>query len=640
MIVTETDGSWGSATEVTDLPARATAANDGGYDYLQAVSCPSAGNCVATGGYQSAGSDADGTETIDPMVIQESNGNWGQGQALEPPSAPAAGSDDYEIAHLDSVACPSAGGCVAVGIYRDSSDNLQAMVATELNGVWEAPAELTLPANADPSLPDAQASSVSCPAAGSCTVGGAYWSLAQSSLEPMVIQESNGAWDQATEVGVPSGANAAPQASFYGLSCPAGGACVGVGDYQDASSQPQAMVDDESGPAPAISKTYTVDVPVEGSWQDPVSSGVLPWLSVSGSVTGTVTLTSSTTPTFGYVLPGAGAPHQTALLTITTSAGSTALSLLSGESFINERPGAGSNPNGPAAGTTSGIPIKLTGASSPKLAEQTLAISLGHTATHWNYNDTASSVNASYTDDLTFTWTLYPGALTGLAQVAGTSSNACSAVSSDISLEPGSYDFSPDVSTAPVCSVLKSGFTSLGSAFDEVPDAIIHTVQTDYAQVTHHAHHVESAPPTAPNAPLDQKADVQPLTGASVQHLAAQSLTGAAFGSAQEEMVTISAPVKSGPLATSQMLAGSKEITVLGGKLDGTKVELVISGPGYGATREILIRHHVAGVRVKLPRHRRKGRWFIGLFDLHGVHLQGGKLHGKALLESSTWVQG
>lgn len=39
-------------------------------------------------------------------------------------------------ANMDSVSCPSAGNCTAVGGYTDSSGNEQGVLSTETSGTW------------------------------------------------------------------------------------------------------------------------------------------------------------------------------------------------------------------------------------------------------------------------------------------------------------------------------------------------------------------------------------------------------------------------------------------------------------------------------------------------------------------------
>jgi hypothetical protein len=68
---------------------------------------PSAGNCVAAGFYNT------GINQYQPMLATEQNGRWMQGTAVPlPPGVGQSYSGD-----LNSISCPSANACVAVGGY-------------------------------------------------------------------------------------------------------------------------------------------------------------------------------------------------------------------------------------------------------------------------------------------------------------------------------------------------------------------------------------------------------------------------------------------------------------------------------------------------------------------------------------------
>ena len=104
-------GTFGQATEVS-APANTE-------PELFGVSCTSGDNCVSVGTY--GGRAMEATET---------GGTFGH--AIEV-SAPSNAASD-PLAVLDGVSCPSAGNCVAVGSYLDSSLHLHAMEASETGG--------------------------------------------------------------------------------------------------------------------------------------------------------------------------------------------------------------------------------------------------------------------------------------------------------------------------------------------------------------------------------------------------------------------------------------------------------------------------------------------------------------------------
>ncbi len=115
-VVGEQNGVWGQAIEVPGLAALAK----GGQAVVSSVSCASAGNCAAGGGYD----DSDGHEQ--GFVASETNGVWGQ--AIEVPGLAALNKGGS--AGVGSVSCASAGNCAAGGSYLGGSGHQQ--------GSWSA----------------------------------------------------------------------------------------------------------------------------------------------------------------------------------------------------------------------------------------------------------------------------------------------------------------------------------------------------------------------------------------------------------------------------------------------------------------------------------------------------------------------
>jgi hypothetical protein len=101
-VVVERNGVWGKAIDVPGLAALDT----GRGSDVTSVSCASAGNCVAGGGY-STGTKGQG------FVAVERNGRWGK--AIEVPGLGALNTGGG--AGVSSVSCALAGDCSAVGGY-------------------------------------------------------------------------------------------------------------------------------------------------------------------------------------------------------------------------------------------------------------------------------------------------------------------------------------------------------------------------------------------------------------------------------------------------------------------------------------------------------------------------------------------
>jgi hypothetical protein len=116
-VVGEAGGSWGTAREV---PGSAALNKRGAADF-QSVSCASAGNCSAGGGYEAS------TGVSEAYVVSEVNGTWRSAEEVPGSAALNKGAG----AQVDSVSCASAGNCSAGGSYLDSSKDSQAFVVSE-----------------------------------------------------------------------------------------------------------------------------------------------------------------------------------------------------------------------------------------------------------------------------------------------------------------------------------------------------------------------------------------------------------------------------------------------------------------------------------------------------------------------------
>jgi len=122
-IVTERNGRWGTATEIPGTRARS---------WVNAVSCGSAGNCAADGGY------IDNSGHIRPFVASERDGRWA---ATEVPGIASLTSNipghggNTEVSATSclngyclpgAMSCLSTGYCLAGGYYGDYFGHRQA----------------------------------------------------------------------------------------------------------------------------------------------------------------------------------------------------------------------------------------------------------------------------------------------------------------------------------------------------------------------------------------------------------------------------------------------------------------------------------------------------------------------------------
>ena len=299
MVAIEMSGVWGQASELT-LPSGANMAAKGDQEaFLNSVTCTSPGECVTVGSYD----DANGIRQA--MVAAETSGVWGQASEFTMLPSDASTAPGDQSAALASVTCTSPGNCVAGGDYVDTNgrDDHQAMVTTETSGVWGQASELTLPSGANTAASDQNVAlaSVTCTSPGNCVAGGSYEDTKGSNdYQAMVAVETSGVWGQASELTLPSGANttAGDQSAFFGsVTCTGPGSCVGVGSYEDSSSNEQAMVL-TSIPSLAVS-TASLPAVVGGSAYSAQLSatggvGSYTWSLSSGSLPAGLSLNAST----------------------------------------------------------------------------------------------------------------------------------------------------------------------------------------------------------------------------------------------------------------------------------------------------------------------------------------------------------
>src|SRR5271165_488444 len=214
-VVTETNGTWGTAIEV---PGSA-ALNTGHMANIASVSCARPEYCAAGGYY------TDAAGVTQAFIVTESGGTWGTAHEV------AAGLNVKLLgATVNSVSCPSPGDCAAVGSYTDHAGNMQSFVVTEKNGAWQPAQEIAGDLNKG-SGAIAGVASVSCPSAGNCAAGGQYTDSA-GHQQAFVVTERNGAWQPARETA--AALDTGGSAAVGAVSCPAVSSCTAAGYYSAA----------------------------------------------------------------------------------------------------------------------------------------------------------------------------------------------------------------------------------------------------------------------------------------------------------------------------------------------------------------------------------------------------------------------
>ena len=246
MVAVGNGGTWSRATEVQP-PANA-AANPGAW--LRGVACTAVGSCVGVGSYTTGSGD------VESMASVETAGTWGRATAVAPPPGAAAN----PRAVLDGVACAAPGECVAVGSLTDVAGHGQAMAVAEIAGRWARGVEIPQPTDARVD-PTASLDGVSCGSLTTCVGVGSYVDRS-GRTRAMAAAASGGRWARAVGLAPPPASSADPGAVLQGVACGAGGRCVGVGAYADASGSGQAMVVQPA--APSVSRVLPARGPAAG----------------------------------------------------------------------------------------------------------------------------------------------------------------------------------------------------------------------------------------------------------------------------------------------------------------------------------------------------------------------------------------
>jgi hypothetical protein len=222
----ERNGTWQPAIEIPGSGAL----NAGGFASVTSVSCGSEGNCAAGGSYlNSAGG------RTEAFVDSEQNGTWRT--AIEVPGSSVLNKGFG--AAVTSVSCASAGNCAAGGTYNGPG-YIEAFVASERDGSWRTAIEVpgTGALNKDGG---GGVASVSCASAGNCLAGG-YYRDSSDNVQAFVASERDGSWRTAIEVPGAGTLNEGGIAGVYSVSCASAGQCAVGGGYEDSSGHGQAFV--------------------------------------------------------------------------------------------------------------------------------------------------------------------------------------------------------------------------------------------------------------------------------------------------------------------------------------------------------------------------------------------------------------
>jgi hypothetical protein len=223
-VVSQAHGKWGRLEKVRGMAALGKGGAVSGY--LSSVSCWAPGNCAAGGGY------ADHVGAEHAFVVSEMNGTWGPAREL--PGVAALKVDLDAI--LSSLSCASAGNCAAGGYYDDATSDGRSLVAAERNGTWDNARQVPGTTGTHQGG-SAAVESVSCPPAGNCLAVGSYQTSAGAQSFLSVLKD--GTWSRAERVpglsALPGGGAVGGDAMWVGCTSP--GDCNVIGIYRVAHAK-------------------------------------------------------------------------------------------------------------------------------------------------------------------------------------------------------------------------------------------------------------------------------------------------------------------------------------------------------------------------------------------------------------------
>jgi hypothetical protein len=215
-LIVEQDGIWGRPQPVPGLPAATK---------VTAVSCASAGNCGVGGYYyrQGTGSRPSGGW---PFVAGETNGTWSNAQLVPGLAALGTGAQGTGV---EAISCASAGNCTAGGTYTNKTGGYSTFSVSETAGVWRAAQNIRGTAgDSEDGFHEVRA--ISCASAGNCGLAGSISTRGVLKSQAFMATQTGGTWGKAQTVPGITALNTF-DAATTAVSCPAAGECTAGGYY-------------------------------------------------------------------------------------------------------------------------------------------------------------------------------------------------------------------------------------------------------------------------------------------------------------------------------------------------------------------------------------------------------------------------
>jgi cytochrome c551/c552 len=220
LVVNEVGGVWHRAQALT-LPASASRFADAS---VTEVSCLKDSSCAAFGTFNAT------SGAIEAMSASESGGVWATASALAMPTN-AATNPYVFLFGFGGIACATTDNCSVGGQYKDIAGAYQGFLENEVNGVWSPATQVALPANGSSGGQNGGVVALSCPSLGACQASGSYLDTS-GNYQAVVFSQLNGVWQRGSEVTLPSGAGTVGvDGGIYSIYCASATSCVGVGSF-------------------------------------------------------------------------------------------------------------------------------------------------------------------------------------------------------------------------------------------------------------------------------------------------------------------------------------------------------------------------------------------------------------------------
>ena len=222
-VATQTDGVWGTYTDIPGLNAVNTDWNGAS---VSTISCTSPGNCSVGGRYSSGNKEH-------AFVASQTDGVWGEYEDIPAPNGHYLNEGIlFGNTGIWSISCISPGNCTGTGTYYDEAGS-QVFAVTQTDGVWGEYEDI--PGLREVNIEgDASVTSLSCTSIGNCVLGG-YYSLDYDEYEAFVATQTDGVWGSYENIPGLNEANVGTDAEVDQVSCTSDGECTASGSYRGSS---------------------------------------------------------------------------------------------------------------------------------------------------------------------------------------------------------------------------------------------------------------------------------------------------------------------------------------------------------------------------------------------------------------------